>query len=120
MIRREGSYRTEMRENMRGGQGKIKIEHLWQPEEMEHRARLFARLTIEPECGIGFHEHLGEAEVFVVISGQAKMMDHDQEVILRAGDTILTSESGHAVEAIGDQPLIMLAVILNHLQKENC
>ena len=31
MIRKAGNYRTEVRENMRGGNGSVKIEHFWEP-----------------------------------------------------------------------------------------
>ncbi len=112
VIRRDGNYETETRENMRDGQGEARIEHLWRGEELHGRARLFARITLQPGCSIGFHEHTGEAEVFVVTRGEARMMDGDREEILQAGDTILTSEKGHSVEAFGDQTLEMLAVIL--------
>ncbi len=112
MIRRNGTYEAEVRENMRGGLGEARIEHLWRADELHGRARLFSRITLQPGCSIGFHEHLGEAEVFVVIRGEARMLDGDRDEILRAGDTILTSEQGHSVEAVGEQTLEMLAVIL--------
>ena len=115
MIRHDEAYEVDIRENMRGGQGTVKIEHLWKKDELKGKTRLCARLTLEPGCGIGFHEHVGEEEVFYVISGQGRVQDGDEAVAVGAGDTILTGDgSGHAVEASGDEPLVMLAVIVQY------
>ncbi len=112
MIRRDNQYDSEVREKMRDGRGEVKIEHLWKKDELCNRARLLARLTLTPGSSIGFHEHIGECEVFYILQGQAKMLDNNRQETLTAGDTILTSDCGHAVEAAGNENLIMLAVIL--------
>ena len=116
MIRRAGSYEVSVREDMRGGKGAVKIEHYWQKDELKGKTRLCARLTIEPGASIGFHDHVDEEEVFIVLSGQGKVReDGDQEAVVNPGDTILTGDGGgHAVESIGDEPLEMVAVIVQY------
>ena len=113
MIRRNGEYRVDIREEMRGGSGKVKIEHLWDTEkELKANNRLFARLTLEPGCSIGFHHHEGEEEVFVITGGRAEADDNGNVVILNAGDTILTGDGGgHSIKCVSDEPLEILAVI---------
>jgi len=113
MIRRNGSYEGEVREKMRGGKGTVRVEHLWKKDELKGRTRLCARLTLEPGRSIGFHEHLNEAEVFVILSGEGKCLDGGVETLVRGGDTVLTGDgAGHAIEAVGTVPLVILAFIV--------
>ena len=113
MIRKNGEDRTELRPEMRGGTGTVKIEHLLdEAGELRGLNRLFARLTLEPGTSIGFHEHVGEAEVFVVVSGTGEIDDNGVKGSVAAGDTILTGfGAGHGVTCTGNEPLVMLAVI---------
>lgn len=113
MIRRDGDYGIDVRRGMRGGDGEVRIEHLWLPGgDLKAKTRLFARLTLPPGASIGFHRHDNEEEVFYIVSGRALMNDDGVESELCPGDTILTGGgAGHAVESVGGEPLVMLAVI---------
>ena len=113
MIKHNGEYKCDIRENMRGGNGSVKIEQLWNPgEELKANNRLFAKLSLEPGSGIGFHNHDNEEEVFVIIKGTAEADDNGKIEILKAGDTILTANgAGHSIKNIGDETLEILAVI---------
>ena len=77
MIRKNGTFETEERLNMRGGDGTIRIEHLWKPGELKTRTRLCARLLIEPGCSIGPHQHAAEEEVYIVIRGHGRIIEGD-------------------------------------------
>lgn len=114
MIRRNGNYRTDSREKMRGGDGTVLIEHLWEPgTELKGKVRMLARLTIQPGDSIGFHAHDNEEEIFYVARGEGEFDDHGTVEKLKAGDTILTGGGhGHAVRATGGEPLELVAVIL--------
>ncbi len=116
MVRKNGNYAEELRARMRGGDGTVKIEHLWDEAKELHGAnRLFARLTLEPGVSIGFHRHENEAEVFVVISGVGELDDNGTPATVRAGDTVLTGNGdGHAIRCAGNEPLVMLAVITEY------
>ncbi len=116
MIRHNGEYRLEERTKMRGGKGTVRIEHFWEAEnEMRSSTRMFARLTLEPGCSIGFHPHDAEEEVFVIVRGRAEADDNGETVELGAGDTILTGNgAGHAIRCISDEPLELVAVITTY------
>jgi mannose-6-phosphate isomerase-like protein (cupin superfamily) len=115
MIRRNGTYGIDERFEMRGGKGTVRIEHLWKADEMKGNTRLFAKLILEPGASIGFHEHGGEEEIFVILKGKGRIQDGDETQELGVGDTILTGDgAGHAVESIGDEPLEMMAVIVQY------
>ena len=113
MIRRNGEFEKVIKERMRGGNGKVLIEELWDPEtELKANNRLFAKLTLEPGSGIGFHAHDDEEEVFVILKGVAEIDDNGKIETLYPGDTILTADgAGHAVKSIGEENLEMMAVI---------
>ncbi len=113
MIRRSGEYKFDIKENMRGGDGSVRIEHYWQPgAEMKANNRLFAKLILQPGSSIGFHKHDDEEEVFVILSGTAETDDNGNQAILNAGDTILTGDgNGHSIKCISKEPLEVLAVI---------
>ena len=115
MIRRKGSYEVTTREEMRGGKGTVRIEHYWSKEELKGKTRLCARLILEPGTSIGFHEHVDEEEVFIVLSGRGRIGEGDEETVVNPGDTILTGDGGgHAVESVGTEPLELVAVIVQY------
>ena len=113
MVHKNGTYRTELRPAMHGGDGTVKIEHLWdEANELRGLNRLFGRLTLAPGTSIGFHQHEGEAEVFVVIAGTGEIDDNGEKKPVAVGDTILTGfGAGHGVRCTGDTDLVLLAVI---------
>lgn len=116
MIRRKNQYKVDIREEMHGGNGKVKIEHLWNEEnELKGKIRLMAKITLEPDCGIGFHSHEGEDEIFYIIKGTVQADDNGDTVILNPGDTILTGNgAGHSIKCISDKAAEMTAVIVTY------
>ena len=113
MVKRNTSYETQITENMRGGDGAVKIEHLLNAEELNNKGRLFARITMEPGCSIGFHVHENEMESYTIISGEAEYDDNGEIITLYPGDTTHTpAGEGHAVKNIGDTTLELIALIL--------
>ena len=42
MVHRQNDYRTDIRREMRGGNGEVKIEHLWE-NELNSPTRMFSR-----------------------------------------------------------------------------
>jgi len=114
MIKRDLSYAVSENENMRGGDGVVTIEHLLSAEELYEKGRLYARISLEPGCSIGYHVHEGEMESFYIISGVAEISDNGEIVTLNKGDSILTrSGEGHSVKSVGNEKLEMLALILH-------
>jgi mannose-6-phosphate isomerase-like protein (cupin superfamily) len=113
LIRASNEMAVELRENMRGGKGTITIKHLFKQEELTGKARLAAEVTIPAGGSIGFHRHDQEEEIYYIISGQGRVVDQDVTKEVAPGDAILTGGGkGHAVENIGPEPLVMMAVIL--------
>ncbi|HHV54865.1 MAG TPA: cupin domain-containing protein [Firmicutes bacterium] len=113
MIRKADEMEKETREHMRGGAGTVEFRHLFRESELKGRARLCAHLRLRPGSSIGFHRHDDEQEIFYILSGRAVVDDDGTRREVAAGDAVLTGGgAGHAIEAIGDEPLEFLAIII--------
>ncbi len=113
MIIRKQDAEADIRENMRGGQGKVTILKHLPAETMQGKARLCATLILDPGCSIGFHEHAEEYEIFIVQKGCGIIDDNGKREEITPGDAIFTGGGeGHAVENTGDEPMEITAVIL--------
>lgn len=115
MIKRAEQMLTEIRQNMRGGDGQVEITHLLSPGEYRGQARLIARLTLGRGCSIGYHDHQLEEELFYCISGEGLLCESDglPDQPLYPGDAAITlSGQGHVICNNRDEPLVLLAIIL--------
>jgi len=115
MIRRSDDMMSETKANMRGGKGEIQMTHLFQRSEFKGKSRLCARLTLEPGCSIGYHEHVDEDEIYYILKGQAVFTDSTavSEQVLEPGDAAVTlSGESHAIRNDGTETLEILAIIL--------
>lgn len=113
MIRRQSEFQKEERTAMRGGSGTVKLEHIWKKGDgLRSNVRMYSRIVLEPGTSIGYHVHENEEEIFFVVSGRAEADDNGAKVILETGDSIVTrGGEGHAIACLGDQPLVLLAII---------
>jgi len=115
MHRFNGEYTSEIRENMKGGTGKVRFEHIWKKnsnEEMWSSCRMFSRITLHPGDSVGIHSHSGEEEIFYILSGRARAWDNGEWIELSPGDcTMCRDGEEHSMECIGDEPCTYLAVI---------
>ena len=115
MIRTADEMIQEIRHNMRGGHGSVEIMHLFRAGEFKGKARLYARIIMEPGCSIGLHEHVGEEEIYTVIRGQAVLADStlDREHAMNPGDASLTlSGESHSIRNDGPDQLEIIALVL--------
>lgn len=113
MIKRMEDMAKEIRERMRGGKGSVQIQHIFTQDELTGKCRLFARVTLEPGCSIGIHNHDREEEIYYIISGKATVDDNGNVQELRPGDAVITGNGAyHAIENTGTEELVLMAVIL--------
>lgn len=114
MIRRADECKVEYREHMRDGDGTAKLTRLIEgPEELNDKGRLFSKITLEPGCGIGFHTHDNDAELFYFIRGTGEYSDNGEIVTVNAGDVaICPTGTGHSIANRGDETLEFIAVIV--------
>ena len=113
MIRKAADCKKVYNEKMRGGNGTVEITNFATPEELNNKGRLFANITLNPGCGIGFHMHENESELFYVMKGNVLYNDNGTEYPLTAGDVMLCpAGSGHAIACKGEEAAEVCAVIV--------
>ncbi len=115
MLRTSKEMQVERREKMRGGEGVVQIKHLFKEGDLQGKTRLVAEVTIPIGGSIGYHQHDQEEEVFYCISGRGIVNDNDQDKEFNTGDALVTgSGRGHSVKNVGNEPLVLMAVILTY------
>lgn len=113
MIIRPEQKNTEYRENMRGGDGTVKITHHVDSSLLCDKGRLFATITLDKDTGIGYHTHDADSEIFVVVSGNAEYNDNGTVKTASAGDVLVCKKGeGHSIKNIGDEPVVLTALIV--------
>jgi mannose-6-phosphate isomerase-like protein (cupin superfamily) len=117
MIRHYVDMNVEVRETMRGGDGAVEVRTMFAPDEITAPTRLCASLTLEPGSSIGPHQHDGEDEVYVIVSGQGMLDDGVTQQQVGPGDAVLTGNGeSHSIANVGDEPLVVIAVIMLYPQ----
>lgn len=113
-IRRSEERKTNVAKNFKGGPGEVHFHPIIEADsELNNHGRLFNELTLEKGCGVGWHVHEGDSEMYVILSGEAKYNDNGTETVLHPGDVTYTGPGeGHSITNEGDEPVYALALIL--------
>lgn len=81
-------------EHMAGGNGHVIIKEILDAEQLNGKCGLYAQVTLEPGCSLGYHEHHGESETYYILQGQGEYNDNDtyrpvKQEILHSHRTIM-------------------------------
>ncbi|AFQ45063.1 cupin domain-containing protein [Desulfosporosinus meridiei] len=115
MIKHLEELRTDSVSNFRGGKGEIQMTHFLETEkdEFKGKGRLFAKNVLKPGTSIGLHEHVGDFETYVVLSGEGMVDDNGEQKSVKPGDVIITKNGEkHSIENTGTVDLEVMALIL--------
>jgi mannose-6-phosphate isomerase-like protein (cupin superfamily) len=113
MVRKAEDMVKEIKEQMRGGKGSVEILHAFRQDELKGKCRLCAKITLQPGCSIGLHEHVNEEEIYYIMKGKGRVEDSGSTYEVNGGDAVLTGGgAAHSIENTGDVPLELMAVIL--------
>ena len=113
MIKKAADCKKMYNEKMRGGNGTVEVTSFATPEELNNKGRLFANITLHPGCGIGFHMHENESELFYVMKGEAVYNDNGIEYPVSTGDVMVCpAGTGHAVSNNSTEDVALCAVIV--------
>jgi len=101
-------------ECVREGKGLIHIKELTDKAGLYNHGRLFAHITVNPGCSIGYHDHQHETEFYYIIKGEAVFNDDGKEVLVRTGDICATGYgASHGLENRTDAPVELIALIVS-------
>ena len=104
---------VERIENMYGGKGHVIIEHILGEKELNSKCGLYAKVTIEPGCSLGYHEHHNESETYYILSGEGMYNDNGEQRPVKPGDVTYTPNGcGHALDNTGDEAISFMALII--------
>lgn len=114
MVREREEIIYERKPSPFHGTGEITVRHLLNaPEEMYQAGRVFCHTTVYPGSAIGYHVHEKESETYYILSGTARFNDNGTMRTVNAGDVTFTGAGeGHGIEAVGNEPVEMIALIL--------
>ena len=98
---------------VQNGKGFVHIKELTDKEGLYNHGRLFAHVTVDPGCSIGYHDHQHETEFYYIIKGEAVFNDDGKEVLVHAGDICATGYgASHGLENKTDEPVELIALIV--------
>ena len=114
MVKRNDEHKLDIAEKMFGEEGSVSFKRIIEaPEELYGKGRVFSVVTLEKNCGLGWHVHSGEGEYYYVISGEAEYSDNGIKTVLKPGDTAFcASGEGHAVKNLKDEPFVYIALVI--------
>ena len=105
--------RVERKENMAGGKGHVIIKHILEEKELNGKCKMYAEVTLEPGCSLGYHEHHNESETYYILSGTGMYEDDGRAVPVEAGDVTFCKDGcGHGIKNTGKEDLSFVALIL--------
>lgn len=110
---RSGEREVQRIEHANGGAGHLLKELLITGEEQGDACKMFARVTLERECELGYHEHHGDEETYYILQGTGIYSDNGKEIEVTAGDVLFCKEGdGHGLKNTGEEDLTFVALIL--------
>ena len=74
--------RVERKENMAGGKGHVIIKHILEDKELNGKCKMYAEVTLEPGCSLGYHEHHNESETYYILRGEGNYDDNADFTVL--------------------------------------
>ena len=87
------------KEKANGGKGHIIIEHLLSQDQLQNQCGMFAHVTLEVNCSLGYHEHHGNGEAYYITKGTGLYSDNGTMVEVKAGDVVFCPDGeGHGIE----------------------
>ncbi|NWO22018.1 cupin domain-containing protein [Oribacterium sp. oral taxon 102] len=115
MVRLHSELDVITKESPFNGVGRITVKEILSgSEEMYGKGRVFAHTKVYPGSRIGLHRHVGDAEVYYILSGSGRYNDNGKIIEVHPGDVCYCRDGeAHSIEAM-EEPVEMIALILYH------
>lgn len=114
MLKRKEDLEPIIVEQMKGGVKYVKRISAIGENDFTKNAEVVSKLAIVPGASIGYHEHVGNEEVMLVLSGQGTLVDDGEEFELHEGDVTICREHHHhsVINTSEEEDLVLLAVVV--------
>jgi mannose-6-phosphate isomerase-like protein (cupin superfamily) len=99
--------------NVVGGVGTCVMRHLVEKEELPQNAFQLAELVMEPGASVGYHQHVGEGELYYITSGEGDYTEDGVTTKMTAGMASYVYDGHyHGIVNTGKEPLVMMAIVI--------
>ena len=90
------------------------IKELLDEQQLNGKCGLYAEVTLEPGCSLGFHMHYGESETYYILTGEGEYNDNGTSWRhVKAGDITFTPDGrGHGLANTGNTDMVFMALII--------
>jgi quercetin dioxygenase-like cupin family protein len=96
-----------------GGEGQYLRERFAEGEDLGKAVRTFAKITVKPGTRMGYHQHVGDFEIYYILEGEGEYNDNGNPVPARPGDVFLCRDGEwHSIKNVGDADLAFVALIV--------
>ena len=120
MIKKSHEIKKDVHKDFRGGKGEIVFHHYMDEQSSKGAGRLFSKSVLPPGSSVGIHKHVGDHEIYFILSGKARVYDNGVTAELGPGDLHHCPDGQeHGIENIGDADLVYIANILYTEQKKS-
>ena len=89
------------------------IERLLDAKQMDDKLNMYAKVTVKQGGRVNYHEHIGDAESYFIVSGEGVYNDNGTTVTVKPGDHLWCKDGdGHAIENNNAEDLVFMALII--------
>lgn len=115
MFHLKSDMTTEVKHNIRGGDGSPSFLHLLTPEAMGSWCSLASIVTLQPGESVGEHPHVDNGELYLVLTGKAQVTEDGITRELLPGDTEFCAHGHtHSIANHTDEAATFLALIVQN------
>ena len=113
MIIRNSERNVKIREAMREGPGSVIITDVCSRQDLYEKGRLYSSMLLKQNCGVGYHVHENEKEIFLITRGKAIYNDNGTEQEVETGDVMICEDGqGHAITNYDSEDCEVMALII--------
>lgn len=115
MLYKAGEREVSRGEHAAGGAGHILREPLISAEERGPHCGMFNRIVLEEGCEVGWHQHVGDNEVYYILEGKGLYNDNGTEIPVEVGDSMYCKDGcWHSLSNTEKEDLVFIALILKN------
>jgi mannose-6-phosphate isomerase-like protein (cupin superfamily) len=115
MVFKSEKLERVVQEKPRGGEGSQECFFAFQMGKAPEGSafQVVARQILSPGSSVGYHEHVDNADLYVIVSGNGTYTDeNNQKVAVGPGDfTLCVRGQSHGLANSGTEPLVFIAVV---------
>jgi len=116
MIIRAESIEGKLVEKPRDGRGNLMNLGYDGVQGIEGKIKMFSVVNLNPDSMVGYHQHINDMEIYLMLDGTAVINDNGNIDILKPGDMLITNfGEWHSIENKSAEPITFLAIIMDKI-----